>query len=236
MKLSKIYSGIQSFIPVTKSELNIVFLIIVGLLIANAYDVLEGNALTDKQKEEFIRVTDSLFKAKKVTTTTPSDFSHIPKDSLSGRLLKIDPNLASIKELQLLKGVGIKTAERIVLFREKGNYFSKAEDLLMVKGIGPATLKKFENQLVFKDTLISTPQLDIKESDSKPITNRNNKVNINTASLEELCSLPGIGKSTAKKILDYRNNKPFKRAEDLMNIKGIGKKKFEKLKEFIEFS
>lgn len=59
-------------------------------------------------------------------------------------------------------------------------------------------------------------------------------VNINTASQSELESLPGIGPSLAKKILDFRQkNGPFKSAQDLMAVQGIGEKKFEQLKNLI---
>jgi comEA protein len=56
-------------------------------------------------------------------------------------------------------------------------------------------------------------------------------VNINTASASELDTLPGIGPSYAKAIIDYRTkNGPFVRLEDIQQVKGIGPKTFEKLK------
>jgi len=55
-------------------------------------------------------------------------------------------------------------------------------------------------------------------------------VNINTASVEELTALPGIGKSTAEKIVEYRKGHRFNKTSDLMDVKGIGEKKFEKIK------
>ena len=55
-------------------------------------------------------------------------------------------------------------------------------------------------------------------------------VNINTASIEELTTLPGIGQGTAEKIVKYRKDHKFKTAADLMEVKGIGSKKFEKIK------
>jgi len=59
-------------------------------------------------------------------------------------------------------------------------------------------------------------------------------VNINTASQSELESLPGIGPSLAKKIIDFRQkNGGFKNPSDLMAVQGIGEKKFEQLKTLI---
>ncbi len=55
-------------------------------------------------------------------------------------------------------------------------------------------------------------------------------VNINTASVEELSTLPGIGQGTAEKIVKYRQDHKFKTTSDLMEVKGIGEKKFEKIK------
>jgi len=56
-------------------------------------------------------------------------------------------------------------------------------------------------------------------------------VNINTASVKELDALPGIGARTAALIVDYRQkNGPFKKIEELMNVRGVGEKSFLKLK------
>ncbi|MFU2418700.1 helix-hairpin-helix domain-containing protein [Peptacetobacter sp. AB800] len=59
-------------------------------------------------------------------------------------------------------------------------------------------------------------------------------VNINTATLEQLDTLPGVGEATANKIITYREeNGGFKTIEDLKNVKGIGDKKFEDMKSSI---
>ena len=56
-------------------------------------------------------------------------------------------------------------------------------------------------------------------------------VNINSASASELESLPGIGAKTAARIIEYRQkNGPFKKVEELMNVRGVGEKNFLKLK------
>ncbi len=60
------------------------------------------------------------------------------------------------------------------------------------------------------------------------------KVNINTAGVSELDSLPGIGPVLAQRIVDWRTeNGPFQTAEDLLNVEGIGRSTLENLQECI---
>ena len=59
-------------------------------------------------------------------------------------------------------------------------------------------------------------------------------VNINTASLEELLTLPGIGESKAKAIIKYRTeNDNFKTIDEILNVDGIGQKLYEEIKAYI---
>jgi len=65
--------------------------------------------------------------------------------------------------------------------------------------------------------------------------NENLIININTAAVEELVVLDGIGESLAAEIISHRDkNGSFSRPEDLMKVSGIGKKKFEKIKDKIK--
>jgi competence protein ComEA len=63
------------------------------------------------------------------------------------------------------------------------------------------------------------------------------KIDVNTADVAELSGLPGIGPKIAERIDAYRQaNGPFKSIDDLMEVKGIGPAKFEKLKSLITVS
>jgi len=63
------------------------------------------------------------------------------------------------------------------------------------------------------------------------------KINLNTAGVEELTALPGIGPSYAKRIVEFREkNGPFKKVDDLLNVQGIGEKTLEKIRERVTVS
>jgi competence protein ComEA len=67
-----------------------------------------------------------------------------------------------------------------------------------------------------------------------PSSQGDDKVNINTATAEELSTLPGIGQTKAQSIIDYRTtNGPFRSIEETKNVKGIGEITFEKLRDKI---
>lgn len=63
------------------------------------------------------------------------------------------------------------------------------------------------------------------------VTSAGGAVNINTADEKALEELPGIGPALAKRIIEYRNQKPFTSVEELKNVSGIGGKKFEQMKD-----
>ncbi len=79
-----------------------------------------------------------------------------------------------------------------------------------------------------------TDSLGISVGNEKKENTQNAKVNINTATQTQLETLPGIGPSTAIKILNYRKEKGrFKKIEDIKEVSGVGDNKFEKMKAFI---
>ncbi len=74
----------------------------------------------------------------------------------------------------------------------------------------------------------------IEDDISSVKSKKDGKININTAMESELEEIPGVGESTAKKIIEYRkNNGKFKEIEDIKNVSGIGDSKFENMKEKI---
>lgn len=70
-------------------------------------------------------------------------------------------------------------------------------------------------------------------SNESKISNSTGKININTATKDELKTLPGIGDGRADEIIRFRESKGFSKIEDIKNISGIGDKTYEKLKDLI---
>ena len=59
-------------------------------------------------------------------------------------------------------------------------------------------------------------------------------INLNTATAEELCYLPGIGESLAQRIIDYREeNGEFNSVDDLINVRGIGEKILAQIRDYL---
>ncbi len=66
----------------------------------------------------------------------------------------------------------------------------------------------------------------------KSKANLTEKVNLNTATAEQLQTLPGVGPALAKTIIEYRTKTgKFSKIEELLNVKGVGEKKFQQMKD-----
>lgn len=150
---------------------------------------------------------------------------------------KVNINTASAKELKSLNGVGKGIAKKIITYRDKNGGFKSIREVMNVKGIGKGTFRKIK-----EDIMISGETKVVKKSRAKRTYSGKKsskkvftgKININTASAKELTALHGVGKGTAKKILNYRkSNGKFKRIKDIMKVKGIGKGTFKKIKDNI---
>ncbi len=150
--------------------------------------------------------------------------------------------------LVLIIGAGIKYG-RYFFTGEKTFYDYSQSDNEFKKLTESAKQKEFDalkNDTIKKDEAADISAQMNKEQDSlesiekepkiskKELKLREKSINLNTAGVDELVSLPGIGESTAEKIVEYRNKKgKFKSVQQIMNVKGIGEKKFEKIKEYL---
>jgi competence ComEA-like helix-hairpin-helix protein len=82
------------------------------------------------------------------------------------------------------------------------------------------------------DTVVKKPQRFPLHPKPGKITS--GTIHLSSATAQDLMRLPGVGEATAQKILEARAEQRFKRIEDVMRVKGIGKKKFKAMKKFLE--
>ena len=129
--------------------------------------------------------------------------------------------------------------------KKPGVYKMKADTRMddLVKEAGGLTNEADIDQINLSEKLVDEERIIVPSKSEESEEGKNNfagstmpkqkKININTADLTELKSLPGVGDKTAQKIIDYRGQKKFKKIEDIMNIEGIGENKFKNIKDFI---
>jgi len=167
---------------------------------------------------------------------TPADLDSLKQVVQEDKPLQLDIRIATFEELLCLSGIGEKRAKDIIAYRET-NPFTSVNQIMNIKGIGAKTYANIlPNLLAFGDTtnfkLAPAPSSTSKIKNKTPSkTEDTSIVNINTASLKELCTLSGIGEVKAQAIIAWREeNGSFATIEDLMKVKGIGTKTLEKNK------
>ena len=154
-------------------------------------------------------------------TTVPAEEPVTEKEES----LWFDLNTASAEQLMRIDGIGEVTAGDIIAYRGEHGGFSSVDELLCVKGIGEKKLSVLSEHLYVENAAAVR---------CTPDENSEGLVDINTASAEELCTLDGIGEVIAGRIIEYREeNGPFTSVDELINVKGIGEKKLEDIRDRI---
>ncbi len=147
----------------------------------------------------------------------------------------LDINSATQAELEAVKGIGPVTAKKII---DNRPYKSLTE--LEKAGLSPKEIGKLKTSLTAKPapkpaSPAAAPEAQktgksVKEKKAAPKPAPGERVNLNTASQEDLEKLPGIGPTKAKAIIKGR---PYKSPEDIMKVRGIKEGTYKKLKDFI---
>ena len=139
-----------------------------------------------------------------------------------------NPGIYELKEGQRLNDAIIKA----------GGFTHEANEEYISKYINKARVLNDEEKIYIpklKDDLsiIETNNNESNNSDSNNNGNASGKININSASKVQLTTLKGIGETYAQRIIDYRKDKKFNSIEEIKNVKGIGEKTFEVIKDNI---
>ena len=141
---------------------------------------------------------------------------------------RIEINNATSADLTQVKGIGDKTAEKILEYRDAQGPIERMGQLQEVKGIGKGTLQRVVCYF-YAEKEGKLP------CEIATIRHGTGRVNLNTATAKELQTLPGIGEKKADTIvMDRKENGLFHSVDDLQRIKGIGRGMVEKLADLVE--
>ncbi len=151
--------------------------------------------------------------------------------------LPIDINTASADELVYIKGIGETIAGNIVSYRDEHGYFYSFEDLLNVDGIGDKKLEDIRSFIFISPEIAAqAPDSGTDHDAEKPYTGQDTgilRIELNSATEEELMQISGVGDTLAAAIVEYADTKGFNSVSDLMNVDGIGEKRLENIAPYV---
>jgi competence ComEA-like helix-hairpin-helix protein len=148
---------------------------------------------------------------------------------------RIDINTASRAELLQLPGIGPEPAEHIETYRRE-HEFRSVEELIQVPGVGPELLDRVRPWVYVDPQEHEEPDEGVvAAAEASPPMSRKaarltRTIDVNRASAEELRELPGIGPKLSQAIVAERARAPFRSADDLLRVPGIGKVTLERLR------
>lgn len=200
-------------------------IIAIAIIVANFFSNDGFRGLFNKDEQEIV-----------TTNTIEEDQNKSEKEEIADDLSSQDKKVYISGEIKNSGVYDIKDGDRL-------------DDL--VKRAGGFTEKAYKNSINLAMRLedkmkIYIPNIDENQNINSDNTNQpvgdvvpnstkstNQKINLNLASKEELMTLPNVGEKRAQAIIDYRKEKRFEKIEDIKNIKGIGDKYFEAMKDLI---
>lgn len=174
----------------------------------------------------------------KATASKPDTQSKVLEGtSIAENPFPLNLNTASADELMLLPGIGEVLAERIISLRlQRGQFFS-IEELSDVVGIGEKTLDKIRDLIYVnnpKTTKTIETEMPITMDTSTTETETIIQVELNSATYEELCTLPGINGEMADKILALRDTiHYFSNIRELLYVEGFSDNLFVSIMDYI---
>ena len=217
-----------------KKEIIIVSIILILLILTIFYwlNLKKNNKKVIKKDKEVVQKLEKK-EEKEIEKTVKVD---IKGEINNPGIYELDESMRVIDVIELAGGL-TNNADTSVI-----NLSKKLKDEMVIIIYSKYQVKNFEatkeKEKVVEEKCIQENENALKndacinDNNSKD-TNTQSKVNINTASLEQLQTLPGVGESKAKSIIEYREKQKFKTIEDIKNVTGIGDSLFAKIKENI---
>lgn len=169
-----------------------------------------------------------------VTTVNPEEVFDLPDLPEASQLI-LDINLADSADFVQLRGIGPVLARRIVSYRKSIGGFQSVSDLSRVYNLPQDALAALSDQL-YVDSLTHS---DIKSNRtlSPNLGFQGPKIDINTASAEELAQLPGIGTVLGQRIVNYREHKGgYQSIDEVSKVYHLSQEVFDEIRQHLVMS
>ena len=210
-----------------------IILILTMIILTGCKEKLEETI--EIEKEEIIEPKSETKKIKidiKGEIKTPGVYELKENDRVSDAITKAG-GLTENADTELINLSKTLKDEMVIIIYNK----NEIEEIRQKSDKQETIIKYIEKKCTCPDTIndacIKEGPKQTQKSETKELT-KENKISINSGTLEELQTLPGIGESKAKQIIKYREeNNGFKTIEEIKNISGIGESTFEKFKDYI---
>ena len=227
-----IKENLKTFFYLHKNKFIVLFIVLVSLCFMNI-----------KKPDEEVKISSYVEMKEEKTSENNSFFVDVKGEVKKPGVYELDSNSRVIDVLNMAgltkesntKFINLSKiiSDEMVIFIYSNDEIKNILDSETIESVCDVV---HNNACVDSDeSIIYDKGLDKVESN---LLNKNEEVkasiiNINTATLEELLTLSGIGESKAKSIIEYRTKTPFNKIEDIMNVTGIGEALYNKIKENI---
>lgn len=208
-----------------------------SILLSLLFFLLIGSALL-LYREHSSKVN---FKVIPASETASGDKSALEAISLEPK--RVELNLASAQELERLPTIGPALARAIVDYRNQHGPFQKVDEILNVPAFGKGRYKKVWEHIhiagkkgIHPSHLFKAKATRVKKTPEKAeMESGSNLVDLNQASLNQLMTLPRVGKILAARIIRHREiYGAFLVKEELFEIEGMTQNLFEKIEPYIK--
>lgn len=195
---------------ISKKEKIIIALISAVIILFFIYRFIPSNNYEENNFEKVTSAENNSNNDLSVSTREEDIYVHICGRVKNPGLIKVSANSRVVDAVEIAGGLyDDADLDKINLAKKL-----KDEDRIFIPKIGEESL-------------------DVAEEKNLEDENLSEIININIASKEELQTLPGIGPKMAENIIEFRESEEFKEIIDIMQVSGIGEKKFQDIKKFI---
>lgn len=211
----------------------LIAIIIVVCVINKDRLIKNSNSIKLDKKEEKLDINnfDSIRVDIKGAVKKPGVYE-VSEDTIVNDLIVLAGGLNDNADTSIINlAKKLKNEDLIIIYTKEQVKNSNIVDTVVKEVMGECVCPNIQNDGCINDEIDDTiSNYKEEETTSKK---QDNLVNINTASLEELMKINGIGETKAKAIIEYRKKNKFKRIEDILNVNGIGQALYEKIKDSI---